>query len=108
MEAIIKTGGHQYRVKEGDTIKIQKIEGDAGTSVKFDDVLLLKDENQVVVGNPKVENAYVEGTIREQGKDKKIIVFFYRHKTRNRKKQGHRQPYTLVKIDRIVGGVSES
>lgn len=106
MEAIIKTGGHQYRVKEGDTIKVQKIDGEKGTKVKFDEVLLLKDGEKVVVGNPKVQNAYVEGTIKEQGREKKIIVFFYRHKTRNKKKQGHRQPYTLVTIDKIVGEVS--
>jgi len=106
MEAIIKTGGHQYRVKGGDTIKVQKIEGEKGTKVKFDEVLLLKDGEKVVVGNPKVENAYVEGTIKEQGREKKIIVFFYRHKTRNKKKQGHRQPYTLVTIEKIVGEVN--
>ena len=106
MEAIIKTGGHQYRVKEGDTIKVQKIDGEKGTKVKFDEVLLLKDGEKVVVGNPQVQNAYVEGTIKEQGREKKIIVFFYRHKTRNKKKQGHRQPYTLVTIDKIVGEVS--
>jgi large subunit ribosomal protein L21 len=106
MEAIIKTGGHQYRVKEGDTIKVQKIEGEKGTKVKFEEVLLLKDGEKVVVGSPKVENAYVEGTIKEQGREKKIIVFFYRHKTRNKKKQGHRQPYTLVTIEKIVGEVN--
>ncbi|MGB9694969.1 MAG: 50S ribosomal protein L21 [Caldisericaceae bacterium] len=104
MEAIIKAGGHQYRVHEGDQIKIQKIDGDVGQAVKFDEVLLLKKEEDIVVGSPKVENAYVEGAIVEQGREKKIIVFFYRHKTRNRKKNGHRQPYTLVKINRIVGG----
>lgn len=104
MEAIIKTGGHQYKVKEGDTIKVQKIEGEVGSKIKFDDVLLLKDGDKVIVGAPKVENAFVEGTIKEQGREKKIIVFFYRHKTRNKKKQGHRQPYTLVTIDKIVGG----
>lgn len=85
-------------------LKFKKLTEVAELPVKFDDVLLLKDENQVVVGNPKVENAYVEGTIREQGKDKKIIVFFYRHKTRNRKKQGHGQPYTLVKMIELWEG----
>lgn len=105
MEAIIKTGGHQYRVKVGDTIKVQKLDGETGTKVKFDEVLLLKDGDKVVVGNPKIENAYVVGTIKEQGREKKIIVFYYRHKTRHKKKQGHRQPYTLVTIDSIVGEV---
>jgi large subunit ribosomal protein L21 len=104
MEAIIKAGGHQYRVNEGDSIKVQKIAGETGQVVKFDEVLLIKKDEDVIVGSPKVENAYVEGTITEQGREKKIIVFFYRHKTRNRKKNGHRQPYTLVKITKIVGG----
>lgn len=105
MEAIIKTGGHQYKIKEGDVIKVQKIEGEVGQSVKFEEVLLLKNEERVTVGSPLVKGAYVEGTIKEQGRDKKIVVFFYRHKTRNRKKNGHRQPYTLVKVERIVGEV---
>jgi len=104
MEAIIKSGGHQYRVNEGDTIKVQKLEGEVGQAVKFDEVLLIKRDEDIVVGSPKVKTAYVEGTIAEQGREKKIIVFFYRHKTRNRKKSGHRQPYTLVKITKIVGG----
>jgi len=65
-----------------------------------------KDGEKLLVGNPTVQNAYVEGVVKEQGKDKKITVFFYRHKTRNRKKTGHRQPYTMIQIERIVGEVS--
>jgi large subunit ribosomal protein L21 len=103
MEAIIKTGGHQFKVKEGDVIKVQKVEGEIGQSVKFEDVLLLKSDEKIIVGSPAVKGAFVEGTIKEQGRDKKIIIFFYRHKTRNRKKTGHRQPYTLIKIEKIVG-----
>lgn len=106
MEAIIKTGGHQYRVKEGDLIKVQKLPNEKGGKVKFDTVLMLKDGEKLLIGSPTVQNAYVEGIVKEQGKDKKIIVFFYRHKTRNRKKTGHRQPYTMVQIERIVGEVS--
>ncbi len=101
MEAIIKTGGHQYRVKAGDVIKIQKIDGKVGDTVKFSEVLMLKDGDKVEIGTPTIENASVEGTIVEQGRERKIIVFYYRNKTRNRKKNGHRQPFTKVKIERI-------
>ncbi len=105
MEAIIKTGGHQYRVKAGDVIKVQKINGKVGDSVKFEEVLLVKEGENVLIGSPTVKDAFVEGKIVEQGKDRKIIVFFYRNKTRNRKKNGHRQPYTKVKIERIASEV---
>jgi large subunit ribosomal protein L21 len=106
MEAIIKTGGHQYRVKEGDLIKVQKLPNEKGEKVKFETVLMLKEGEKIVLGNPNVKDAYVEGSIKEQGKERKIIVFFYRHKTRNKKKAGHRQPYTMVQIEHIVGEVS--
>ncbi len=108
MEAIIKTGGHQYRIKDGDVIKVQKLEGSVGDTVKFDQVLLIKDGESVKVGTPTVDGAVVEGKIVEQGREKKIIVFFYRNKTRNRKKNGHRQPFTKVKIERIVSEVKDN
>ncbi len=101
-EAIIKTGGHQYRVKLGNIIKVQKLSGKAGDKVHFDEVLMLKNGEKVKFGTPLVKNVSVEGTITEQGKNKKIIVFFYRNKTRNRKKNGHKQLYTKVKIDKIL------
>jgi len=108
MEAIIKTGGHQYRIKDGDVIKIQKIEGNVGDTVKFDQVLLIKDGESVKVGTPTIEGALVEGKIVEQGREKKIVVFFYRNKTRNRKKNGHRQPFTKVRIERIASEVKNN
>ncbi len=108
MEAIIKTGGHQYRIKSGDIIKIQKLSGKAGDKVYFKDILMLKNGTVVKLGTPGIKNASVEGTITEQGKDKKIIVFFYRNKTRNRKKNGHRQPYTMVKINKILSEVDKN
>ena len=108
MEAIIKTGGHQYRIKDGDVIKVQKLEGSVGDTVKFEQVLLIKDGESVKVGTPTVDRAVVEGKIVEQGREKKIIVFFYRNKTRNRKKNGHRQPFTKVKIERIVSEVKDN
>lgn len=108
MEAIIKTGGHQYRIKSGDIIKVQKLTGKIGDKVSFKDVLMLKDGKTVKLGTPGIENASVEGTITEQGKNKKIIVFFYRNKTRNRKKNGHRQPYTMVRIKEILSEVNKN
>ncbi len=108
MEGIIKTGGHQYRVKSGDVIKVQKLEGEVGDKVKFDDVLLVKNNGDIKIGNPTVKGMSVEGSILEQGREKKIIVFFYRNKTRNRTKNGHRQPFTKVKIERIVSEVSDN
>ncbi len=108
MEAIIKTGGHQYRVKDGDVIKVQKLEGSVGDTVKFDQVLLIKDGESVKVGTPTLDGAVVEGKIVEQSREKKVIVFFYRNKTRNRKKNGHRQPFTKVKIERIVSEVKDN
>ncbi len=101
-EAIIKTGGHQYRIKQGDIIKVQKLPGKVGDKVHFDEVLMVKDGENIKFGTPLVKDASVEGIITEQGRDKKIIVFFYRNKTRNRKKNGHRQPYTKVKISKIL------
>lgn len=108
MEAIIKTGGHQYRIKDGDVIKVQKIEGNVGDTVTFDQVLLIKDGESIKVGTPTVGGAFVEGKIVEQGREKKIVVFFYRNKTRNRKKNGHRQPFTKVKIERIASEVKDN
>jgi len=108
MEAIIKTGGHQYRIKDGDVIKVQKIEGNVGDTVKFDQVLLVKDGENITVGTPTVDGALVEGKIVEQGREKKIVVFFYRNKTRNRKKNGHRQPFTKIKIERIASEVKDN
>lgn len=99
--AVIKTGGKQYLVKEGDKIKIEKIEKKIGEEVVFDQVLLVEKENNLKIGTPFVEGAKVIGKVLEQGKAKKIIVFKYKPKKRYRKKQGHRQPYTLVEIQKI-------
>lgn len=102
MYAVIETGGKQYRVQEGDTIFVEKIEANEGDTVEFDKVLLVSNEGKVTVGNPVVENAKVEANVVEQGKGKKIIVFKYKAKKNYKKKQGHRQPYTKVKIEKIL------
>lgn len=97
MFAIIATGGKQYNVTAGDVIKVEKLDIEAGKKVKFD-VLLISDENGVTVGNPVIKNAVCEAQVVGEGKADKIVVFKYKPKKNERKKQGHRQPYTEVKI----------
>lgn len=101
MEAVIATGGKQYLVKEGDIIKIEKLNQEKGDRVEFDKVLMVNKDGEYIVGRPLVENAKVSGKIIRRGKAKKIIVFKYKAKTRYRKKTGHRQPFTEVLIEEI-------
>ena len=100
MYAIIATGGKQYKVSEGDIIKIEKLGKAEGESVTFDKVLLVSDK-ETVVGNPTVAGATVTASVVCEGKDKKVIVYKYKRKTGYHKKNGHRQAYTQVKIDKI-------
>jgi large subunit ribosomal protein L21 len=102
MLAVIRTGGKQYLVSPGDTIKIEKLEGEAGKKIEFSDVLLVNDEKQTAIGTPYVEGAKAIGEIIDQIKGEKIIAFKYRPKDRYRRKVGHRQKYTKVKIENIV------
>ena len=102
MYAIIETGGKQYKVEEGDIIKIEKLGLDAGSTVTFDQVLAVND-GSLKVGKPTVEGANVSATVVEEGKNKKIVVLRYKRKTGYKKKSGHRQPYTQHKIDKING-----
>jgi len=105
MYAIIKTGGKQYRVNEGGILKIEKIAGEKGDKVTFSEVLLVSgDDGDVKVGNPVVANATVTAEILEQGKEKKVVVFKYKKRKNYRRKQGHRQPFTKIKVDQIVVG----
>ena len=101
MYAVVATGGKQYKVREGQILRVEKIPGDIGASVTFDKVLMTSDGEVVNIGQPVLENVEVNGHIIEQGKAKKIIVFKYKRRKRYRRKQGHRQQYTAVKIDRI-------
>ena len=101
MYAVIASGGKQYRVREGDILRVEKITGEVGQSVSFDKVLMLADEDNVQVGRPAVDNALVSGHIVEQGKSRKVVVFKYKRRKRYRRKQGHRQLFTAVKIDSI-------
>ena len=100
MKAIIETGGKQYSVEEGTEIFVEKLNANAGDVVKFDQVLMLDSK----IGSPYLTNVTVEGKVIKNGKQKKITVFKYKSKDRsNRKKQGHRQPYTKIQITKING-----
>ena len=103
MLAVIRTGGKQYLVSPGDTIQIEKLEGEAGKEIEFSEILLVHDEKQTVIGAPHIGGAKVTGKIIDQIKGEKIIAFKYRPKDRYRRKVGHRQKYTKVKIETIVG-----
>ena len=104
MYAIIRTGGKQYKVAEGDSIVIEKLPGvDEGASVTFEEVLTVVDGDEVKIGRPFVDGAKVKGTVEENGKGPKIRVFKYKSTVNYRKRIGHRQPYTKVKIDKIEG-----
>lgn len=101
MYAIIETGGKQYRVTEGDQIRVEKLGMADGEQVKFDKVLVLGDGAEAKVGAPYVDKAAVFADVIESGKGKKVIIFKYKAKKDYRKKRGHRQPYTLVEITGI-------
>lgn len=101
MYAIIKTGGKQYKVSEGDLVRVEKLNYEVGETVDFEEVLLVSNDGDIKVGSPIVEGAKVSATVEDQNKAKKIVVFKYKPKKQYRKKHGHRQPYTLVKINSI-------
>ena len=102
MYAIIATGGKQYKVSEGDIITIEKLGVDAGETVTVDQVLAVND-GKLVVGDPTVNNATVTASVVKEGRSKKVIVYKYKRKTGYHKKNGHRQAYTQVKIEKING-----
>lgn len=104
MYAILETGGKQYKVQEGDAFNVEKLSAEAGEVVEITKVLALVNEEGVSVGKPYVEGAKVVLKVVDQGKGKKIIVFKYKPKKKFRKKQGHRQPYTRVVVDKIIAG----
>ena len=101
MHAIIETGGKQYKVTEGDTLFIEKLEAEAGQAITFDKVLAILDGDKATFGAPVVEGASVAATVVKNGKGKKVMIFKYNPKKGYRKRQGHRQPYTKVQIGAI-------
>ena len=101
MYAVVKTGGKQYRITEGDTLRVEKLPGEVGTTVEFPEVIAVGEGTDVKVGTPTVEGARVLAEIGEQGKDKKIIIFKKKRRKGYSKKQGHRQSFTGVRIKEI-------
>ncbi len=102
MYAVVRTGGKQYRVEEGRPITIERLPGEPGQTIELNDVLLLADGDSITVGGPVIQGARVVGTIAEQGRTKKVIVFRYKAKTRARKKTGHRQQFTRLMVEDIL------
>ena len=102
MFAVIKTGGKQYKVAPGEIIKVEKLPGEAGEPVEIEEVLLVAGEGEPRVGTPMVPGAKVKATILEQGRAKKIIIFKKKRRKNYKRKRGHRQYYTVLRIDEIV------
>ena len=101
VNAIIETGGKQYKVAEGDTLFIEKLNAEAGEAVTFDKVLAVLGEDKATFGAPVVEGAKVSASVVKNGKGKKVMIFKYNPKKGYRRRQGHRQPYTKVQIEKI-------
>lgn len=104
MYAVIETGGKQYRVAEGDTIKVEKLAPEAGENVEFDKVLLISDgDSKVVMGAPFVEGGKVTATVKTQGRHRKVEIIKFRRRKHHMKRQGHRQQFTELEITGITG-----
>jgi large subunit ribosomal protein L21 len=102
MYAVIRTGGKQHRVQVGEIVRVDRLEAEAGAAVVFDQVLAVGEGDAVNLGTPNVSGASVRGTVVEQGRSKKVLIFRYRpRKNASRRRGGHRQDYTAVKIDAI-------
>ena len=108
MLAVFKTGGKQYSVKAGQILKVEKLKGDQGDSISFNDVLIISDEKNHTIGNPLVKGASITAKILEQKRDKKIIVFKKRKRQNYRHSQGHRQYLTVLQIESIALGEKKS
>lgn len=102
MYAIVRIAGRQYRAVAGETLDVERLPNEVGDTIKFDDVLLIGDDDNTVIGTPNVEGAVVEATVEDQYRGKKVIVFKYRQRTNYRRKRGHRHYYTRIRIDDIV------
>lgn len=102
MYAVIKTGGKQYRVSAGQTLKVEKLESEVGSNVVIDQVLMLADGENVTIGAPLVNGASVNATVLAQGRHDKVMIFKMRRRKHYRKTQGHRQDYTEIKIEQIA------
>ena len=104
MYAVIRTGGKQYRVKDGAVLRVEKLEADVGSSVEFDDVLLVGDGDKVTLGTPLVKGGKVTARVEEQGRRRKVVIVKFKRRQGYRRTKGHRQAFTSVKITGIQGG----
>lgn len=102
MYAVIKSGGKQYRVAEGEVVNLEKLGVEPGEEVEFKDVLLVKTDEDTFIGQPLVEGAAVRGIVQENGRGEKVIVFKYKKKKQYRRLRGHRQDYSAVRIEKIT------
>jgi large subunit ribosomal protein L21 len=102
MYAVIRTGGKQYRVSPGDTIDVEKLPYEVGESLEFDEILLVANGSESEIGRPTVKGAKVKATVTRQARGRKVIIYKYRASKRYRRKKGHRQHYTRLRIDEIV------
>ena len=102
MYAIVETGGKQYQVEAGQIVDVERLQADVGDEVELDMVLLVSGDDEVYIGQPRVEGAKVRATVLRQDKGRKVIVFKFKPKERYRRKAGHRQSYTRLRIDEIV------
>ena len=102
MYAVIQSGGKQYRVAPGQTIRLERMPGEVGAKIELGDVLLVENEGNIQTGNPLVANAKIEATVIEQDRAKKILVFKKKRKKQYRRTNGHRQDYTMVRIENII------
>jgi large subunit ribosomal protein L21 len=103
MYAVIKTGGKQYRVSEGDTLRVEKLDSDAGETIEFDQVLAVGEGADLKIGTPFVEGGKVTATVKEQGRAKKVEIIKFRRRKHHMKRMGHRQSYTELEITGISG-----
>ena len=103
MYAVIRSGGKQYRVSQGGSVRVEKLAGEVGSPITLADVLMIGGDGEIKIGTPTVEGAQVTGTIVAQGRGKKIRVFKMKRRKRYRRKAGHRQAYTEILVDRIEG-----
>ncbi|QBQ53714.1 50S ribosomal protein L21 [Nitrosococcus wardiae] len=104
MYAVIKTGGKQYRVQEGDTLRVEKIDADEGANITLDQVLLVADGDNIQIGTPYIEGGKVSATVKNQGRGEKIKIIKLRRRKHHRKQMGHRQYFTELQIDNISAG----
>jgi large subunit ribosomal protein L21 len=102
MYAVIKSGGKQYRVAPGQTIRLEKVAGEVGAKIELGNILLVENDGNVQVGSPLIANAKIEATVIEHDRAKKILIFKKKRKKQYRRTQGHRQDYTAVRIDNII------